>query len=321
MQGRTARPAGDDQQRRPSATTRFSNWTRAGGAAVTAAAAWQALRLGRRLGRELREYREHERRLRGVWTALPAGDGAAPLRVHARVSDTAAADGTPPVVLVHGYGVSSAYFVPLAGRLVAEARVYAPDLPGHGPSSRARHPLTVPEFAGALAAWMDAWAIRGAVLVGQSMGCQIAAELAGRRPELVAGLVLIGPTADPAARTPRQQVGRGLRSAPFERPSLNVCAALDYSRAGPRLVIREMEHLVTHRIEDVLPGVSVPTLVVRGEHDHVAPQGWAEQVAWLARAPRPVVIPGWGHAAHYSAADDVAQHVRDFVRALPGATR
>ena len=40
----------------------------------------------------------------------------------------------PPVVLVHGYGVSSAYLLPLARALAGRCAVYVPDLPGHGRS-------------------------------------------------------------------------------------------------------------------------------------------------------------------------------------------
>jgi pimeloyl-ACP methyl ester carboxylesterase len=110
------------------------------------------------------------------------------------------------VVLVHGYGVSSRYFVPLAARLAPTVRVYAPDLPGHGDSESADAPLSVPRLAAALDAWMDAWDLREAVLVGQSMGAQIATELAIRAPRRVAGLVLVAPTVDPHARSARQQI-------------------------------------------------------------------------------------------------------------------
>ena len=57
--------------------------------------------------------------------------------------DTSSADGSklpevrirrigsgPPLVLVHGLGVSSTYFGPLAGQLAGRMRLIAPDLPG-----------------------------------------------------------------------------------------------------------------------------------------------------------------------------------------------
>src|SRR3954465_10032772 len=56
-----------------------------------------------------------------------------------------------PVLLVHGLGVSTAYFSRLADRLAAETLVVAPDLPGWGASDRPRAPLDVAAAAEILA--------------------------------------------------------------------------------------------------------------------------------------------------------------------------
>jgi pimeloyl-ACP methyl ester carboxylesterase len=223
------------------------------------------------------------------------------------------------VVLVHGFGVGSAYLVPLAARLAERARVYAPDLPGHGRSAHDARPLAIAELAQALAAWMDAWELRGALLVAHSLGCQVAALVAARRPDLVAKLVLVGPVADPAARSAAGQVARAAPTALFERPSFALLGVRDYARAGPRLLAAEMRAMVAHRPEAVLPGVAAPVRVVRGAHDYLAPQRWAERVARLAGAPAPAVVPGWGHAVQYADPDAVARLVLEFAGAAAGA--
>lgn len=76
------------------------------------------------------------------------------LRIFARTSQSPAGGG-PPVVLVHGYGMSSSYMVPIAERLAAERTVYAPDLPGHGRSDGPGRPLSISGLAESLRAWMD----------------------------------------------------------------------------------------------------------------------------------------------------------------------
>src|SRR6266540_2854322 len=73
------------------------------------------------------------------------------LGVHARV----AGEG-PPVVLVHGYGVSGSYMLPLAQSLAPSFSVFVPDLPGYGRSQRPRTPLGIADLAAALAGWLDA---------------------------------------------------------------------------------------------------------------------------------------------------------------------
>lgn len=288
----------------------MSRTARLVGRAVLAAGALQVLRTARR---ELADFRACEARLRRGWTTIPGL--TRPLRLHARVRNDGP-DSLPPAVLVHGFGVGSDYLVPLAGRLSEQGSVYAPDLPGHGPSDHDVRPLTIPELAGALDAWMDAWELSPAVLVGHSLGCQIAAEVAVRRPERVAGLVLIGPTSDPEARTVAQVLARGLGTAPFERPTFSLWGALGYKRSGLRVLAEEMRQMLAHRLEDLLPRLSVPVRVVRGGRDRIAPQPWAETVARLAGAPPPAVIPRWGHAVQYDHPDAVARVVLQFGRSL-----
>lgn len=92
--------------------------------------------------------------------------------MHARVT-TAAPDGAPEVVLLHGLGVSSRYMLPLARELAPHFRALAPDLPGFGHSDHPPAALDVPGLADALLAWIDAAGLIAPVLVADSVGCQV----------------------------------------------------------------------------------------------------------------------------------------------------
>ncbi|MES1241489.1 MAG: alpha/beta fold hydrolase [Acidobacteriota bacterium] len=249
---------------------------------------------------------EPKARLRGLWTRIEG------LRIYTRTSESPVPDRLP-VVLIHGYGVSSRYMVPIASRLAAERPVYAPDLPGHGRSEAPERTLTVPELASVLYEWMDAAGLGRVILLGNSMGCQIAVELAVRHPERIDRLILIGPTVDPEARTFRKQPLRFLRTAFAERPSLVFWVAWDYLRAGPRRILREMDVAFADRIEDKLGRVSAPSLVLRGERDAIVPQRWAEAVARGLGAGPVEVLAGAGHALNYSAADELMRRIRAFL--------
>ncbi|MCX6020749.1 MAG: alpha/beta fold hydrolase [Chloroflexi bacterium] len=74
----------------------------------------------------------------------------------------------PPLILVHGLGVSGKYMIPTAAALAARYDVYVPDLPGFGKSSKPRSTLDVREHANVLAAWMSAIGCERAVLIGNS---------------------------------------------------------------------------------------------------------------------------------------------------------
>jgi 2-hydroxy-6-oxonona-2,4-dienedioate hydrolase len=92
--------------------------------------------------------------------------------------------------------VSSRYMVPTLKRLARHYRIYAPDLPGFGKSEKPSRTLDVAGLSDALYAWMDALGLEGAALVGNSISCQITADLAVRRPELVERAVLQGASMD-----------------------------------------------------------------------------------------------------------------------------
>ena len=267
-------------------------------AALLAVAALHLLQTAVRLSRELAEYRRSSGELGTTWTVIPARHKYGLLRIHARVAGRPSPR-RPAAVLVHGYGVGTSYLIPFAARLARHLLVLAPDLPGHGLSDHDARPLTIPELADALGAWMDGYDLKDALLIGHSLGCQVIAELAVRRPELARGLVLIGPTSDLSGRSVVQQLVRGIVTSAFERPGYVIRISLDYRRAGFRLLRHEMREMITHRIEDVLPRVAAPSQVVRGGRDRLVPKRWADTVARLARAPEPVALAGWGHAVQY----------------------
>ncbi|HEX4832825.1 MAG TPA: alpha/beta fold hydrolase [Trebonia sp.] len=101
----------------------------------------------------------------------------------------ASADGAPALVLIHGWGCSAADWDGLTGHLPPGRRVIAVDLPGHGASTTTAPAVSIGDYAGQVAAVLDAEGLAAAVAVGHSLGGAVALELAGRRPELVSRVV------------------------------------------------------------------------------------------------------------------------------------
>jgi pimeloyl-ACP methyl ester carboxylesterase len=232
----------------------------------------------------------------------------------ARVGCPPAQENGTVVVLVHGQIISSLYMVPTAERLASQFRVLAPDLPGFGNSDKPRRVLCVPELADALGAWMNAIGLPRAALVGNSLGCQIAVDLAVRRPELVQALVLAGPTIDRHARTASAQIFRWFRDWPGERPSLALAHLRDFAHAGLRRSLGTFRCTLADRIEDKLPRVQARTLVVRGTRDTIVPQSWAEEVARLLPKGKLILLRGGPHCINYSTPGPFADIVASFLR-------
>lgn len=223
-------------------------------------------------------------------------------------------------MLVHGLGVSSRYMAPTAQLLADELPVYAVDLPGFGLSSKPDRALDVPDLAAALAAWLTEMELERSVVVANSFGCQVAAELAVTRPELADGLVLLAPTVDPDARSKARHALRWLLTVPWERSSLQRVIVRDYTDAGLQRVRDTSQFALDDRIETKLPRIGAPVLVVRGTRDRVVPQRWAEHAAALAPDGRLHVIRGAPHCLNFSAPEKVAALVGAFARGVMGAS-
>jgi pimeloyl-ACP methyl ester carboxylesterase len=233
--------------------------------------------------------------------------------MHARVSNTPKDGGDNlPVVLVHGLVVSGLYMTPLAVRLASHHKVYVPDLPGFGRSEKPARALDIRGLSDALAAWMRAVGLRSAALVGNSVGCGVIAELALRHPGLVERVVLQGPTMDPRGRNAPQQIGRLLLDM-LREPSLVPIEGFDLLRAGVGRSWRTFRHALNDPIEENLPEVRLPALVVHASRDAVSPRRWAEEVARLLPRGRLVVVPGAAHAANFSAPEEYVRAIRPFL--------
>ena len=232
------------------------------------------------------------------------------LRVHVRAGG---ADDAPPVALVHGIGVSSRYLVPVGRELARTHRVLAPDLPGYGRSESPPRALGVGGLAGALSAWLDAEGLDRVSLLANSMGCQVVVDLALREPERVSALVLVGPTVDPHARDPLRQAARLVLDSAREPPSLVGIILWDYAVFGPLRFAATAVSALRDAIEEKLPHVRAPVLVVRGERDAIVPQRWAEEVTALLPRGRLVVLPGAAHNVTYDAPLELVRVVRPFL--------
>lgn len=220
----------------------------------------------------------------------------------------------PTIVLVHGLGLSHRYMMPLAQDLARDCHVYVPDQPGFGGSG---HPKHVPDMAGladALADWIRITGISHATLLGNSQGCQIIAQLATRHPDLVAAAVLQGPTAPPDERTWFWQAVRWRQNGRYNPPSLGSVTWGEYSKAGYVRTLRTFQHSLNDRIEEQLPRMTAPTLIVCGEWDPICPARWARQLAALPPHGRYIEIPGVAHTLCYTAPAELANITREFLK-------
>lgn len=220
----------------------------------------------------------------------------------------------PPVVCVHGAGISSRESLPFVAQMRRET--WAVDLPGFGRSGSLPAPASVRGYQDALAQFLERTTGTKTHLVGWSLGAQVAVSFAAAVADRVASLVLVGPTVDPRARSFAQQFGRWFRNSPYEPPSLMPQVLRDYRDAGWRHVTRAFRAALADSIEAALPQVQAPTLVLRGEHDRMVPQAWAEEATRLLPDGRLLVWPATGHMIPFAAPEEFAGTVEQFTAAV-----
>jgi pimeloyl-ACP methyl ester carboxylesterase len=225
--------------------------------------------------------------------------------LYVRVS-TIGHTGTRPFVLVPGIGVSSNYFERLAPNLNRFGPVHALDLPGFAGVPHPKSALSIRGYADLVGRVIDELDLVDPIVVGHSMGTQIVTDLASRRPD-IRTLVLIGPVVNPAERRIPRQAVRFLQSAWHEPGRVKFLAVSSYLLCGFKWFFRVLPRMMSFPLEDRLPLVQANTLVIRGEHDAVAPREWVTRVGELLPHSRSWEMPDSAHSVMHAHADEVAR--------------
>ena len=196
-------------------------------------------------------------------------------------ADPFQSDGTPDssgrrvgVLLSHGFTGSPASMVPW-GRYLAEQgyAVSVPLLPGHGTTWEEMNGTTFDDWSNALEKEFAALQSRSDVVVvgGLSMGGCLALTLAARRPQDVAGLVLVNPA---VASTNKQ-----LLAVPALKYVVKGMPAIgnDIKKPGvsehayPKTPLKALHSMMRawKQVREDLPKVTAPILLFRSAEDHV----------------------------------------------------
>jgi 3-oxoadipate enol-lactonase len=245
-------------------------------------------------------------------------------------------DGATQLVLLHGVGGGREAWLGSAPLLAAAGlRVLAVDLPGYGLS-----PFIEPYDLAGMASQVEALINQGraarTVLIGHSMGGMVAQELWARAPGSVQALVLA--STSPAFGKPDGAWQQGFladRFAPLEAglgmvglaaqlvPSMlgpdtepGAAAAAQAMMAGvPEATYRAaLRALVAFDRRAALPSITVPTLVITGQHDRTAPPEVAQRMAARIPGAACVLLPGAGHLAPIEQPAAFARAVLGFLR-------
>jgi pimeloyl-ACP methyl ester carboxylesterase len=220
--------------------------------------------------------------------------------VHALASKKTFDQSSEQIVLMHGATASRRYLVPTALLLAQHMQVFVPEMPGHGASSKPAHALKVEEQADVIYEWTQLNGLKAPYIFANSYGCQIAAAMTAKYPDVAKKLILSGPTCDPSEPTVWQQFLRLNEDGKHERKDSPMQLFADLADMGWTITAETVHEMVDNDIQKALPQIKCPTLVIRGEFDTVAPEEWVKKVASQIPGAIFKTIPGGAHSVNFS---------------------
>jgi natural product biosynthesis luciferase-like monooxygenase protein/amino acid adenylation domain-containing protein len=256
--------------------------------------------------------------IRSLWLKMSERSGHA---LHIRDSGE---EGQTTCLLLHGIGDSGAVWDGVVPRLQGRYRVLSVDLRGHGESSwdlDGRY--TVQDYLDDVLRAIDLLRLGRLILVGHSLGGEIALRIAAAHSERIARLVLVdfGPGRDRAAREAIETAVRnGIRNyrsiddyarrvmerQPLTSPrtarhlahaSLRACLSGGFeSKTDPRIVSMDLERTTDQEIWAMLKEVRCPTLVIRGNGSAILRDAVARKMVDALRKGEYQVVEAAGHS-------------------------
>lgn len=245
------------------------------------------------------------------------------VRLYYEVAGDASA---PPLLLIAGLASDSASWAPVAGPLSKHFRLIMPDNRAVGRTAPLDAPTGVSAMADDALALLDHLGVARAHLLGHSMGGNVAALMAARAPERVAGLILAASPAADVGAGPRNrallQTLTDLRMTgaseelwhrtfflllfkpDFFASDAVVDEAVRMALAYPERQLapafaHQVSSLLAERVTIPFDKITAPTRLLCGRHDLMFPPHEIAESAQTSGFDAPLVAVGAGHALHW----------------------
>lgn len=244
---------------------------------------------------------------------------------------TQAAGSGQPVVLAHGYALTSLTWNLVAERLLAKGhRVISFDQRGHGESSLGVEGINSAVMAADYRAVTEHYEVRDGVLVGHSMGTFLALKYlldhADHAESRYVGAVLAAPTYGLRADDPismarafvaKQPALSSVAAHPLfgklamrdafgtPSPSLTEALASEFATANFARIGSAVDMLIGEDLSGQLGDVNTPVTVIAGSKDRTVPPSQAREMAAQLAGSELVWLEGRGHMLNWEAVDEI----------------
>jgi 2-hydroxy-6-oxonona-2,4-dienedioate hydrolase len=233
------------------------------------------------------------------------------------------------VILVHGLGGSAERWLEVMPLLSYKYRVIAPDMIGFGHSDKPLTDYTIEFFAKFLSSFIDSLGINKTILIGTSLGGQIAAQCAAS-DDAIEKLVLVAPsgamkhstpTLDAyimAALYPNQISARIAFEMMLHSGTVDEFTVTDFVKTmtAPNAKLAFLSSVLSIKNSQIHKGlrkIKIPTLLVWGNEDKMIPIEYAKEFLGSIRNCKFLELKGMGHLPHVERPEMFSESVLEFL--------
>ncbi len=233
-----------------------------------------------------------------------------------------------PVILLHGWLATLETMRPIANDLSRNFKVYLVDVVGFGKSDLPEHPLKSDDFGNFLRDFMEKLKIKSPILIGHSNGGRMIINAVGRGIISAKKVILI----DSAGIKPKRSLGYYVkvsfykvgkfflnllpntkRIKAFKEKLRNNVGSSDY-KASANVLKETMKIIVNEDVTDLLPKISVPTLLFWGTLDTATPISDAKKMEKLIPDCGLIEYPGASHFSYLENINNFNAVVNEFLK-------
>lgn len=253
-----------------------------------------------------------------------------------------------PLVFLHGFGSAMGQWRYNLQPLSQNRTVYALDLLGFGASEKAPANYNVDLWVAQIYEFWRTWIQKPIILVGHSLGALVALTAAVTYPEMVSGLVLLTVPASRQELLPQKwqawlgHLESALANPLLLKPLFQILirrpqvfrSILKMAYVNSELITEELITLFTTpsqdrgasgvfcrlsqartrrdfslNVQEMLPKLTIPILMIWGQQDRVIPIAWGRQLARLNPHLEWIEIENAGHCPYDECPDQVNREI------------
>ncbi|HCQ31106.1 TPA: hypothetical protein DIU27_01820 [Candidatus Collierbacteria bacterium] len=224
------------------------------------------------------------------------------------------------LVILHGWGSSLKFWIPIVKQISTDFQVILVDLPGFGSTNPIDTTPDIPEYTDFVRHFTQKLKLNKFILAGHSFGGQVALDYSIKYPENLASIILIAPVAvleKPEVLKFKVKIAETIKPM-LSNPSNRLAEQLlgwytpdEYANSNEHQK-KVLHKIVKYNLEPLMNQVKVPTDIIWGNLDIVVPNSGSILLKNIPNS-RLHIISGANHLVHLTHTKQLAQIIDQII--------